>query len=358
MKLGVVFFPSVGPAERSAARYFDECFQVVDVVEQLGFHHVKMVEHYFYAYGGYSPDPVTFLAAVAGRTAHVRLGTSATIPAFVHPVKLAGKLAMLDNISHGRLDVAFGRAFLPGEFAAFGIPMDESRERFDEGVEACVRLWTETDVVWDGKYFQFGPVTMLPRPFQEPHPPVFVTSATNPDSVVAAGRAGYHLQTVPHVMAREQLQERLRLYREAWCEGGHEPGTEQIHFTYPCVVDADDQVARSKGKADHKAHLAAALEAFEPWSTMSSSAYPGYDKMLDGVKKSNFDQKLADNTLIVGSPEQARAQLENIAEWYGEDVSVTLEIHSGHLLVEDALTSLRLLADEVIPKLTPTVEQN
>jgi alkanesulfonate monooxygenase SsuD/methylene tetrahydromethanopterin reductase-like flavin-dependent oxidoreductase (luciferase family) len=141
VKIGIVFFPTVGPADKAATTYFDEALRLVDLADELGFDHVKMVEHYFFPYGGYSPDPITFLAAAAGRTRRVRLGTSATIPAFTHPVKLAGKLAMLDNISHGRVDAAFGRAFLPDEFAAFGVPMDESRDRFVEGVEAVKLLW-------------------------------------------------------------------------------------------------------------------------------------------------------------------------------------------------------------------------
>ncbi|WP_235609404.1 LLM class flavin-dependent oxidoreductase, partial [Frankia casuarinae] len=201
MKIGIVFFPTVGPRDKSAQDYFDEALHLVDLAEDLGFDHVKMVEHYFFPYGGYSPDPVTFLAAAAGRTRRVRLGTSATIPAFVHPVKLAGKLAMLDNISHGRLDAAFGRAFLPDEFRAFGISLDESRSRFTEGVEAVKLLWTTENAEWNGAFHRFGPVTLLPRPVQQPHPPVFVASARSLDSVAAAARSGHHLQTVPNAMS-------------------------------------------------------------------------------------------------------------------------------------------------------------
>lgn len=350
MRLGIVFFPTVGPQDRPAQQYFSEALQLVDLAEELGFHHVKMVEHYFFPYGGYSPDPVTFLAAAAGRTRRVRLGTSATIPAFVHPVKLAGKLAMLDNISNGRVDAAFGRAFLPDEFKAFGIPMDESRARFTESVRAVQLLWTTEDAVFEGTFHKFGPVTLLPRPVQQPHPPIFVTSARSLDSVREAAEAGHHLQTVPNAMTVEELSERVELFRSSWRASGH-PGTGQIHLTYPCVVAADPAEARRKAKYDEERNTAAISAAVSAWRTTSSTAYPGYEKLADIGKRATFEEKLADNKLLVGSPDEVRGQLEDIAQRYGDDLTLSLGIHSGHLDVEDAATTLRLLAEQVLPKL-------
>ncbi|WP_228993349.1 LLM class flavin-dependent oxidoreductase [Streptomyces sp. DH8] len=352
MKFGIVFFPTVGPADRSAQQYFDESLRLVDLAEELGFVHVKMVEHYFFSYGGYSPDPVTFLAAAAGRTSRVRLGTSATIPAFQHPVKLAGKLAMLDNISNGRVDAAFGRAFLPDEFKAFGIPMDESKDRFVEGVQAIKRLWTEEDVVFDGRFHQFGPVTLLPRPVQQPHPPVFVTTARSAESCAEAGRAGHSLQTVPNVMSTDELKNRLSVYRAEWAAAGHTPGTEQIHFSYPCVVAPNGEEARRLGRHDDDRNTAAIHRAVQSWGTTTSSAYPGYERLFEATKRSHFEDKMDAKKLLIGSPEQVRSQLEDIADWFGDDITISLGVHSGHLGFEDAATTMRLMAEQVIPKLS------
>ncbi|MGV9456104.1 LLM class flavin-dependent oxidoreductase [Streptomyces sp. NPDC003635] len=348
MRIGIVFFPTVGPADKPADQYFDECLRLVDLAEELGYDHVKMVEHYFFTYGGYSPDATTFLAAAAGRTRRVRLGTSATIPAFQHPVKLAGKLAMLDNLSGGRLDAAFGRAFLPDEFEAFGIPIDESRRRFTENVAAIQKLWSEENVVWDGEFHRFGPVTLLPRPVQRPHPPVFVTTAQSLGSVSDAARLGHHLQTVPNAMSREALEERLQLFRTEW-EGEGEP---RIHLSYPTVVNEDGEVARKAGRADDEANTVSFRTAVESWRTVSSEAYPGYGKLAEKLAKgSDFDGKVAANKLLVGTPDSVRGQLETIAEWFGDDVTLSLGVHSGHLSYEDAATTLRLLAEKVLPTL-------
>ncbi|MBV1855600.1 LLM class flavin-dependent oxidoreductase [Catellatospora tritici] len=354
MKFGITFFPTVGPEQTPAVQYFEDALRLAGLADELGFHHVRTVEHYFFTYGGYSPDPVTFLSAVAGRTTNVRLGTSAVIPAFTHPVKLAGKLAMLDNISKGRLDVGFGRAFLPDEFAAFGISLDESRPRFDEGIAAAKLLWSGENVTWAGEFYRFGPVTLLPRPVQQPHPPVFVTTARSVESCEAAGLAGHNLMLVPAILQREQIQERLAVFRDAWVRGGRAAGTEQIQFSYPAWVADSTEEAHRIGRYDEERNGAALGAAVSSWAKVTSAQYPGYEKLADQSTRLSFEAKLAENKVLAGTPAQVRAQLEQIAEWYGDDLTLSLAVHSGHLAAEHGERTLRLFAEQVAPKLSTT----
>ena len=146
MKFGVQFFPDVKPDQKSGAQYFNEALVLAEEGERLGFTHLRIVEHYFHYYGGYSPNPMLFLAAAAQRTRHARLVTGAVLPVFNHPLKLAGEIGMLDAISGGRLDVGFARAFLPHEFRRFGRSPDESVARFREGLEQVELLLTQENV--------------------------------------------------------------------------------------------------------------------------------------------------------------------------------------------------------------------
>ena len=91
MEAGINFFPDVTPQERPADIYFDECLRMVAQADELGFHHVRIVEHYFHRYGGYSPNPIVFLSAAAQRSRRIKLITGAVLPAFNHPLKLAGE---------------------------------------------------------------------------------------------------------------------------------------------------------------------------------------------------------------------------------------------------------------------------
>ncbi|MFV2019040.1 LLM class flavin-dependent oxidoreductase [Micromonospora sp. LOL_023] len=351
MKIGVTFFPTVGLQDKAASQYYDECLALAVLADELGYHHIKTVEHYFFTYGGYSPDPVTFLAAVAARTTRIRIGTSAVIPAFTHPIKLAGKLAMLDNLSHGRLDVAFGRAFLPDEFEAFGVPMDESRERFDEGVEACKALWESENVRFEGRFHSFGPVTLLPRTVQRPHPPVYVTSARSLDSCKAAGSLGHRLQLVPGILSLEQMQEALRVYRAAWADAGRDPSDAEVHLGYPCYIADDAEEAYRIGRYDDERNGAAISAAVSSWGRVSSSSYPGYEKLADTRLRAGFDQKLAKNKILAGTPETVAQQLATVANRFGDNLVVSLNLHSGHLSQQESERTLRLMAEQVVPSL-------
>src|SRR5271168_1356416 len=152
MQFGIQFFPDVKPEQKAGAEYFREALTLAEEADNLGFTHVRIVEHYFHYYGGYSPNPMLFLAAASQRTKTARLVTGACIPAFNNPLKLAGEIAMLDAIGGGRLDVGFARAFLPHEFRAFGISPDESVARFREGVEQVELLLTQENVTHHGQF--------------------------------------------------------------------------------------------------------------------------------------------------------------------------------------------------------------
>jgi alkanesulfonate monooxygenase SsuD/methylene tetrahydromethanopterin reductase-like flavin-dependent oxidoreductase (luciferase family) len=348
MRFGVNFFPTAGPADKDGVQHFREALRLATLAEELGFDHVKTVEHYFFRYGGYSPDPVTFLAAVAALTSRVRLVTGAVIPAFTHPLKLAGKLAMLDNLSAGRLDVGFGRAFLPDEFAAFEIPMDESRPRFDEGVAVCRRLWAEEDVVWEGQFHRFGPVTLLPRPHQRPHPPVLVAASISPESYEAAGRSGFGLMVVPSIHKLENLQELLGLYRKAWAAAGHGPGEGPVHMTYNCYLAEDADEAARLGRVYSEHTNAALAEAVASWATTRSSGYSGYEKIVDKVTGSDFGKQLAQHKVLVGDPDQVLETLAVIREWFG-DVTISLQVISGNQPAQESERTMRLFARHILP---------
>src|ERR1700676_1258621 len=135
MEFGIPPFPDVNPEEKPAAQYFSESYAIVERAEQLGYTHVRSIEHHFTPYGGNSPSSIVMLTGLAARTKTMKLITGAVIPAFNHPLKIAGELGMLDAMSNGRLYVGFGRAFLPHEFRRFEVSRDESRARFIEGIE-------------------------------------------------------------------------------------------------------------------------------------------------------------------------------------------------------------------------------
>src|ERR1700746_3352474 len=140
MQVGIQFFPDIGPEVKSARDYWQEALTLVGLCDRYGYSHVRTVEHYFHPYGGYSPHPLVFLAAAAPVTKQAPMITRALVAAVNNPLKLAGELAMLDALCDGRLDIGFARAFLPHEFARFGVGLHENRARLDGG-NAQGGLW-------------------------------------------------------------------------------------------------------------------------------------------------------------------------------------------------------------------------
>src|SRR5581483_10779806 len=239
MQFGVQFFPDVRPEERDAATYFADALDLAEEADRLGYGHIRIVEHYFHYYGGYSPNPIVFLAAAARRA---RLVTGAVLPAFNHPLKLAGEIAMLDAISGGRLDVGFARAFLPHEFRRFGRSPDESVARFREGIEQVDLLLREENVSHRGRFHTIENTTSLPRPTQKPRPKFYVAALNTPESFEYAGRMGYAVMAIAFVA--DKMRPLLAAYREAWQAAGH-PGRGEAMIAFHMFCDADGARARA-----------------------------------------------------------------------------------------------------------------
>jgi alkanesulfonate monooxygenase SsuD/methylene tetrahydromethanopterin reductase-like flavin-dependent oxidoreductase (luciferase family) len=232
MKFGINFLPSFRRNQMSTSEYYSQCLRVSERADELGFSSARTVEHYFHDYGGHSPSPIVLLSAISARTKRIRPITGAVIPAFNHPIKLAAELAMLDNICDGRLDVGFGRAFIPEEYAAYGLDMNDSRAMFEEGLATIKRLWTEESVTHNGRFWRFKDVHSMPRPRQTPHPPIWVAAVTSEESFVSAARSGYQLMIVPYAGGLERTSKLVKLYRQVWHEyTWHRAGPDVV----PCL---------------------------------------------------------------------------------------------------------------------------
>lgn len=348
MEFGISFFPNVGPSEKSAAQYWSDALQLVDLCDDLGYTHVRTVEHYFHPYGGYTPSPIVFLAAASQRTRHARLVTGAVLPAFNNPLKVAGEAGMLDAISGGRLDLGLARAFLPHEFARFGVSLDESRARFIEGVAQIRRLLAEEQVTMTGTFHSFGSVTSLPRPTQQPHPPIWVAALNTPETFEYAGREGYHCMANP--IGGSKLAELLGIYREAWRSAGH-PGMGKIAIAFMMYCAPTTEQAIADAAADVKAYFETLADAASGWSAGASTKdYPGYDKIVGALSNEDVHTQRKKCAAFVGSPEEIRDLIADFDRQIGGFDIASLQVNTKLLDVKKAEASMRLFAKEVIPK--------
>jgi natural product biosynthesis luciferase-like monooxygenase protein len=347
MEFGVQFFPSVGPERKSAEQYWGEALQLTQHAERLSFANVRTVEHYFHPYGGYSPDPLIFLAAAAAMTRTIRLVTGAVLPVFNNPLKLAGQIGMVDAISKGRVEIGFARAFLPHEFARFGISMDDSRARFDEGLDQVRRLLEEEGVSAKGRFHSFENVTSLPRPTQKPRPPIWIAALSTRESFEMAGRNGYHLMGIP--LAGAQMAELLKVYRGAWAAAGH-PGRGRVMLAFHMFCAETREQAAAVAREPLNIYLRSIVDAASDWmSGVASKDYPNYQKTIEFLSKETFESQVEKGGAWVGTPDDIRKSIASYEALVGGFESASLQVNFGMIGQADAERSMALFAREVMP---------
>lgn len=348
MQVGIQFFPDIGPETQSGRDYWQNALKLVGLVDRYGYAHVRTVEHYFLPYGGYSPNPAVFLAAAAQITRNARLVTGAVLPAFNNPLKIASELAMLDALCDGRLDAGFARAFLPHEFERFGVKLDESRARFEEGVEQVRRLLEEENVTCEGRFHSFRNVTSLPRPTQLPRPPFFVAALATAESFVRAGEAGYGIMAIP--MAGGAMRELLGLYRDGWKRAGH-PGSGTVMLAFHMLCHEDQKRAEDIARGPIDRYLRSLVSAASEWTSGASSAdYPGYDKVIEGLSRENFDTQVAKCAAWVGTPERILDTIASYRRQIGDFEIASLQVNFNDVPVDAAMDSMRLFGERVLPR--------
>ncbi|MGA8411552.1 MAG: LLM class flavin-dependent oxidoreductase, partial [Xanthobacteraceae bacterium] len=317
--------------------------------DRLGFTHARTVEHYFEAYGGYSPNPIVFLSAMSQRAKRMRLVTGAVLPVFNNPLKLAGEIGMLDAISGGRLDVGFARAFLPHEFRRFGVSPDESRARFQEGLDQVDLLLTTEGASHRGQFHSFENVTSLPRPTQKPRPHFYIAATQTMESFEFAARRGYGLMTIPI----GPIKPLVARYREVWREAGH-PGDGNVMIAFHMFCHENGQRARDLAREPYYQYFRVMNESTRDWADGKtvSKDYRDYDRSMGNMSRSNFEEQIEKGSVWVGTPDEIKGIITRFVDFMGPFEHASLQINFGNMDCGDALRSMRLFASDVMPALT------
>ena len=216
MKFGLfyeTFVPAGDPA--AEARILRELVDEIVVADRCGWSHVWLTEHHFLRGFSHMSAPEVIFGAAAYATQRIRFGfgLALTPPAFNHPVRIAERVATLDCLSGGRVDLGTGRSTTPAELYGFGLDPEQSRAQWDEGLRAVARLLAEEDVVLDGDYVRMPARTVLPRPVQKPHPPLWV-GGVGPGNAERAAKSRLGMLFFAQNTAPQALADTLRTYRE------------------------------------------------------------------------------------------------------------------------------------------------
>jgi len=330
MKFGIQLDLSVprpfdGESER---RTFDHALEHAVEAERQGFDFCWASEHHFLEGHAHAPAPDIVLSAIAGRTSRLRLGMSALAHPVNHPAITAARATSLDIVSRGRAELAIARPVTWAELSGFG--GDSEADVWDETVRSLARLWTGERASLDETHFKLDERAVLPRPYQTPHLPLWAV-ACDAQSEREAGALGVGLVTEAMADRREQAQ-RIAAYKNkvAGSEGVASFVNDQVAIT--------DLVYCHEGDAQGIEAGARLLRAAQDLAAEHVSAQ---ELGLRGAPA-------RPSGLAIGDP---RAIIETLRNWESMGVDqVVFSLNAGDAITQaEALSSLRLLASEVMP---------
>ena len=188
------------------------------LADQHGFDAVSITEHHLINCL-MMPAPLQFAVKIAAHTKNIKIMTSVVVLP-LHDMRVyAGEVVVADILTEGRLLLGVGRGAFKYEMERLGVPMGETRARFDESLDVLQALLTEEEVSWNGEYYQFDPLTIMPRPVRPGGPPI-VIAVMNPEGIYHCTRRGFHIQTTPLSGNHQLLVDQVAAFKRAKAEMG------------------------------------------------------------------------------------------------------------------------------------------
>ena len=346
-----------GETEQAA---FDEAFAMAEAAEMGGLDGVWLAERHFAAPrspldtgGAGIPSvvsaPLIISSAIVARYQHLRVGVAVNVLPLAHPIRLAEEVATVDHISRGRVEFGVGRSGFARAYEGYGISYAESRERFQEALEIILAAWTNERFSYEGKYYQFDDVCVIPKPFQKPYPPLRI-AATTKETFPQVGRQGLPVFVGLRGMDRPTLAASLNEYRAAWKDAGHE-GDTSVFLRIPVYVGESDEQAHADAEESTMRSYRRLAQTFLSSATIAG-ATPSEERVQRGEQLSSVTyEDLLRDRLAYGSPDTVTRLLREIIEEQGLS-GVVAEVNvGGGISREKVLASVRRFATEVAPAL-------
>jgi len=326
----------------------------IRLADSLGFDTAWVVEHHFLEEYSHSSAPELFLTAAAMQTKQIRLGHGAVVcvPEMNHPIRVAERAAFLDILSGGRLELGTARSSTWTELGGFQADPDSTKSDWDEYVRVLPKMWAEEHFSWEGTAFSMPARAILPKPIQEPHPPLWVT-VTSPGTELDAADRGIGCLGVAAASFAEQERRTKEYHRRIQlCDpvGAVNDRVSTLNFLY-CHEDLRTGAERGMQMMGNfsllNSHLLFTREAYP------TVAYPTLGNLAPGKgrkteKGSPGDAVRVPDGMCVGDPRQIIAAIK---EWESIGVDqVNFMLNAAEILPqEQVLESLRLFAREVMP---------
>jgi alkanesulfonate monooxygenase SsuD/methylene tetrahydromethanopterin reductase-like flavin-dependent oxidoreductase (luciferase family) len=330
MQVGILQF--FGWRDRSVPleTVYETALERFGIMDETGYDAVWLAEHHF---SGFSVCPSVHIMGTmaAARTKRLRIGTAVSLAPFYNPLRLAEEVALLDVLSGGRVNWGVGRGFERSEFAAFGIPGEESAPRFHETVDIVLKAWTNQRLSYDGRFYRYDGVEVLPKPLQAPRPPVWMAASSIP-AIEWAASQGHSILMDPHSSRADLLMKRQH-YAAKLQEAGYTDAGRSIPMARLVAVDETAEKARAVAKRAAEWTIASYV------GPKHTSHVRQEVRTFGGKNPVDF---YLDDVMIHGTADSVAEQIQSLAAKIGMTYLMAAPL-SGR--------SFRLLTDKVLPRI-------
>ena len=343
-------FDHIDRSDRPLAQQYDERLELVAAADAAGFYCYHLAEHHATPLNTV-PVPGVFLGAVARVTKQLHLGPMVYLLPLYSPLRLIEEICILDQLSHGRLEVGIGRGVSPYELNFHHVDGEKSREIFIDGFDCVVEGLSHDRLTYEGPYYQYDDVPMVLRPLQEPHPR-FWYGSSNTIGATWAGERGLHFASNG---ASARAKQNIEAFRSALqARGG--PAIPAPAFSGGVAIGVSRQIVVAETEAEaHRIGKPAHGQLYRNNQYLRREAIrrglATAETVPVSVNSEGYEQALTEGSTIAGTPDQVRAAIEAQVHDLGINYLICYFMF-GEMKLRDALASMALFVSEVKPKLT------
>lgn len=349
MKFGIFYEHQLPRPWTADSEYelFNNSLDQIELADRLGYHYAWEVEHHFLEEYSHSAAPEVFLAAASQRTKQIRLGHGIVQLTTNHPARVAERVSTLDLLSHGRVELGIGEGSSVTELHPFDRRFRDKRAIWEDAVRCLMPMFSEHNWEYHGEFFDFPARNVLPKPRQQPHPPLWV-ACSQLETIEYAGRCGMGALGFSFVSA-EAAQAWVHAYYNSFLKRQQKLADYATNPNIAVVApfmccETEEEAVR---RADGSTFFQFALRFYNTHGPVEPNSISLWDE-YQAWRSTPEGERAGRARAMIGTPEQLRERLRKF-EASNIDQVILLN-QAGKNTHEDICSSLELFAREVMPE--------
>ncbi len=358
-KIDFAFWDAVGgyaEGREAMADIYDTHVRLARELDEAGWHSYFVIEHQNSPVGRITA-PTVYLTAVARATQRLRIGAMMWQLPFYHPIRLAQEVAMLDQLSRGRVEFGTGIGVHEHEFIRWGVDYYQRAALSEEVLNIVKMAWTQDEVTFAGKYFQFDEALPQPKPYQNPHPPIW--AAVHSDAAIDFA-ARHNLHVAQNLDTDEVVARKFDLFRKTWRDAAHPGPMPRVFLMRNVHVAETDEKAHAQARqfltaGEVRVGGGAIAKTRIGWGSSARGMGRDSERPDDKARgetmrlaATSYDFNIESGLALVGSPETVARRLEAGKSRIGYDIFCGNFIF-GKMPPEMARASIQLFGKEIVP---------